>query len=95
MNFNWVSGALKLIPLIITAVSAVERFGTAKKGKEKQDAAIDLVGEFLPMIENSIGRDIVNESTVQDAIRKVIDAAVALQNCVRDVIAKRASVAGR
>lgn len=92
---NWVTGALKLIPLIMAAVNAVERMSGAKKGKEKQDEAISLVGDLVPMIEASIGRDVVNEAGVQDAIRKVIDAVVSLQNVVRDVIARRASVAGR
>ena len=87
---GWVTGALKLIPLIITAVSAVERLTTAKKGKEKQDEAIALIGDLVPLIEASIGRDVVNEAEVQGAIRKVIDAVVVLQNCVRDVVATRA-----
>ena len=92
---RWVTGVLKLFPLIITAVTAVERSVTAKKGKEKQDEAIALIGDVVPLIEGSLGRDVVNEAEVQSAIRKVIDAVVALQNVVRDVVAKRASVAGR
>ena len=92
---TWITGALKLIPLIITAVSAIERVASAKKGKEKQDEAIAMVGDLVPLIEGSIGRDVVNEKDVQDAIRKVIDAVVALQNVVRDVVARRAAMAGR
>ena len=91
---GWVNGALKLIPLVIAAVNAVERM-SGKKGKEKQDEAISLVGELVPVIEASIGRDVVNEADVQAAIRKVIDAVVALQNVVRDVVSRRASVVGR
>ena len=85
----WITGAMKLIPLIITAVSAVERIGGAKKGKEKQDEAIALVGDLVPLIESSIGRNVVNEAEVQSAIRKVIDAVVALQNVARDVVTRR------
>lgn len=92
---NWITGALKLFPLILTAVSSIERIASAKKGKEKQDEAIAMVGDLVPLIEGSIGREVVNEKDVQDAIRKVIDAVVALQNVLRDVIARRASVAGR
>lgn len=92
---NWITGVLKLFPLIITAVTAIERMAGAKKGKEKQDEAIALVGDLVPVIEASIGKDVVNESAVQDAIRKVIDAVVSLQNVVRDVIARRAAAAGR
>lgn len=92
---NWVTGALKLFPVIIAAVTAVERMVTAKKGKEKQDEAIAMIGDLVPLIEGSIGRDVVNEAEVQSAIRKVIDAVVALQNVVRDLVARRATVAGR
>lgn len=90
----WITGALKIVPLIIAAVNAVERM-SGKKGKEKQDEAIGLIGDLVPVIEASIGRDVVDEAEVQGAIRKVIDAVVALQNVVRDVVARRASVAGR
>ena len=85
---GWVVGVLKLVPLILSAVHAVERM-SSKKGKDKQDEAIALVGDLVPLIEASIGRDVVNEAEVQGAIRKVIDAVVALQNVVRDVVVKR------
>lgn len=89
---NWIAGALKLVPLIITAVTAVEKL-TSKKGKEKQDAAVDLVGQLVPLIEASIEREVVDEAEVQHAIRKVIDAVVALLNVSRDVLAKRRAAA--
>ena len=91
---HWITGVVKLLPLIMAAVHAVERM-SGKKGKDKQDEAISLVGDLVPLVEASIGRDVVNENDVQGAIRKVIDAVVALQNVVRDVVARRASVAGR
>lgn len=92
---KWITGVAKLIPLIFTAITAVERIATAKKGKEKQDEAIAMIGDLVPLVEGSIGRDVVNEAEVQTAIRKVIDAVVALQNVVRDVVQRRAAVAGR
>lgn len=85
----WIAVALKLVPLIVAAVNAVERMAGAKKGQDKQDEAILLVGDLLPVIEASIGRDLVNEAEVQGALRKVIDAVVALQNVIRDVVGKR------
>lgn len=91
---KWILGALKIFPLIIAAVNAVERL-SSKKGTDKQDEAITLIGDLVPLIEASIGRDIVNEAEVQSAIRKVIDAVVALQNIVRDVVARHAAMAGR
>jgi|TARA_R110000824_G_scaffold105785_5_gene250233 CRISPR/Cas system CSM-associated protein Csm2 small subunit len=85
----WLKGALKLIPLILAAVQAVERM-SSKKGKDKQDEAVILVGDLVPLIEASVGRDVVDNEKVQSAIRKVIDAIVALQNVAADVKARRA-----
>jgi predicted amino acid dehydrogenase len=79
---------VRAIPVIVAAIGAVEKL-SEKKGKEKQDAAVAIVGDLIPLIESTIPREIVDEGQVQDAIRKVIDAIVALQNVVRDVITKR------
>jgi predicted amino acid dehydrogenase len=79
---------VKAIPVIVAAIGAVEKLSD-KKGKDKQDAAVAIVGDLIPLIEATIPREIVDESQVQDAIRKVIDAIVALQNVVRDVITKK------
>ena len=86
---SWLTGILKLIPLILAAVQAVERM-SSKKGKAKQDEAVNLVGDLVPLIEASIGRDVVDDAKVQVAIRAVIDAVVALQNVAADVKAHRA-----
>lgn len=88
---GWVTAALKIVPVIVGAVKAVESLLSATKGKAKQDAAVDLVTELVPIVEASIGRDVVDDAAVQDAIRKVIDAVVSLMNVVRDVSAKRAA----
>ena len=86
---SWLHGILKLIPLILAAVQAVERM-SSKKGKDKQDEAVNLVGDLVPLIEASIGRDVVDDAKVHVAIRAVIDAVVALQNVAADVKAHRA-----
>ena len=86
---GWVTAGLKLLPLVFAAITAVEKFSTGRSGKDKQDAAVELVGDLVPVLEAGIGKDIVNDGDVQDAIRKVIDAVVAFQNVVRDVQAKR------
>lgn len=83
---GWLTVGLKLAPLIIGAVHAIEGLVTSKHGKDKQDAAVDLVGVMLAAIEGTAGRDLLNDAAVQDATRRVIDAVVALQN----VIASRA-----
>lgn len=87
----WVTVGLRLLPLIVTAVQAVERMAGALKGKDKQDAAVGLVGDLVPLLEAGVGREFVAEEKVQDAIRKVIDAVVSLQNVIADVRAKRAA----
>lgn len=83
----WVAAAFKIIPLVISAVRTIEAVSTAK-GKQKQDAAVDMVGDLIPLVESTISREVANEDEVKDAIRKVIDAVVALLNVVRDVSAK-------
>jgi glutamate racemase len=85
---HWVTGALKLIPLILTAITAVEKV-VDKKGKAKEDAAIDLVGQLVPLIEASVDRDVVDDAAVQQAMRDTISATVSLMNIVRDVQAAR------
>lgn len=91
INFGKVfGGALKLLPLVIQAVGAVERLATGAKGKAKEDAAVDLVRDFLPLLEGAINRDVVDDAQVQAALRSAIQAIVALANVARDVQAKRA-----
>lgn len=84
--FKWVS-------LIMTAVGAVERLGTGLKGKQKQDAAVNLTGEMLPLIEGMVGRDVVDDEKVQDVVRETIDVVVKLQNTVNDAIRRREIIA--
>lgn len=91
--WNWIGVATKLLPVIISAVGTVEKIAVGIKGKDKQDAAVEIVRDVLPLVEASAGRDLVNDGAVQEAIRKVIDAQVALQNVIRDVAAKRAKAA--
>ncbi len=80
----WLASVVKWIPLIVTSVTAVERLST-KKGKEKQDEAIALIGDLVPLVEASVGRDLLDEGEMQRAIRTVIDAIVHMQNVARDL----------
>lgn len=91
INFGKVfGGALKLLPLIIQAVGSVERLAKGSKGADKEDAAVDIVGGLLPLIEGAVSKDVVDDAAVQEAIRGVMRATVALMNVVNDVKAKRA-----
>ncbi|MEQ1726754.1 MAG: hypothetical protein ABL982_00120 [Vicinamibacterales bacterium] len=79
------------MPMIVAVVNAIEDLATAKKGREKQDVAVTMIGTMLPTIEAGIGRDVIDDELVQKALRNAIDTIVALQNIVSDVKAKRAS----
>ena len=76
---KWVSIGLKLLPYIVEAVSWVERF-IMKKGVEKQDAAVKMTLSMLGIAEEAMNKDILNDSDVENAARRVIDAVVSLQN---------------
>lgn len=80
---------VKLFPLIVAAVQSVESLLSDKKGKAKQDAAVDMVGTLLPLVESYVGKDLLKDGEVQKAVRAAIDAVVALQNVVAAVRAAR------
>lgn len=98
MSLGFLKEAIALVPLIVMAVKSVEKLfhkdptkTPVQNNKDRQDSAVELVGEYLPIMEAWIDRDVVNEALVQSALRKVIDALVALFNVVADVKAKRAA----
>jgi len=95
---GFLTGALQLVPLVVAAVNAVEKLfhknpaaTPSENNQRRQDAAVDMVGDLLPLIEGAIDKDVVDDDLVQAALRKEIDATVALFNVVRDVKAKRAA----
>lgn len=81
---KWIEVGFKILPLILTAVTQVEKF-VKGKGKEKQDAAVDMVKAMLEAIEGAAGKDLLDDADVQKATRAAIDAIVALEN----VLAKK------
>jgi hypothetical protein len=72
---------LKLLPMIVEAISWVERFIT-QKGQYKQDAAVYMVKAILGVVETGAARDLLNDDEVEAATRKCIDAIVSLQNLI-------------
>ncbi len=78
---GWVTIGLKILPFIVEAVNWVEKFVT-RKGQEKQDAAIKMCVSMLGIAEAALERDILEDSEVEEAARKTIDAVVALQNII-------------
>lgn len=82
---KWVEIGFKLAPLIVGAVHAVEKLVKGAKGKEKQDAAVDLAGTMLQAIEGVASKDLLDDQKVQNAVRDAIDALVKVQNVIADV----------
>lgn len=79
---KWIQWGLKIYPLIIGAVHAVEKIAGAAKGKEKQDAAVEAVGAMIEAIELSVSKEILNEAEFQVLLRRIIDDYVAIQNFI-------------
>lgn len=82
---NWLGLGLRILPYVGTVVSVVERF-VKGKGKEKQDAALDMLETVLETVEGVAAKDLINDAVVNQAARAVVDAVVAFQN----IAAKRA-----
>lgn len=82
---KWVDLVFRVIPYIVAAVAGVERILTGAPGKQKQDAAVELVGTMLEAIEGIVRKDLLENDEVQKALRAAIDAVVALQNAIAKV----------
>lgn len=85
---NWLSVGLKALPLILGAIGAVERF-VKGKGREKQEAAIAMVQDMLAATEGVTGKELLEDASVAEAARKVVDAIVAFQNVIAKAQAQR------
>lgn len=85
----WIERGVRLFPLIVAAVHAVERLVTGSRGSAKQDAAVDAVRAMLAAIEAGIDRNLLDDADVERAVRATIDAYVALQN----IIARKSTAA--
>tara|TARA_B000000460_G_scaffold226883_1_gene182086 strand:- start:8 stop:286 length:279 start_codon:yes stop_codon:yes gene_type:complete len=83
---GWLQIGLKLLPYIVSAVQSIERFFTAGKGKAKEDAAVATVHGILEMVEAGAGKDLLDNQSVQDAVREVMKAVVSLQNIIEDLV---------
>ena len=88
---KWLQLVMRVGPLVVAAVHAIERVVKGPKGKEKQDAAVELLMRVLGATEAGLNRDLLDDAAVQDAIRKAIDAVVAVEN----ILALRAAAAPR
>jgi hypothetical protein len=76
--------AIKLFPVITKSVHIVEEF-SGKKGKDKEDIAVELMGIILSSIEDFKDKDLLNDIRFKEASRNVIKAYVSLMNVIRDI----------
>jgi len=79
---GFLQATLKIVPFVVEAVQWVERF-VRRKGVEKQNAALKMILSMLTVAENVTESDLLNDSEVESATRKVIDAVVALENIIK------------
>lgn len=86
---GWIQAVIKIIPLIVGAVHAVEKIAGAKKGKEKQDAAIEAIGAMINALELSFNKELMDVPEFQELIRKLIDDYVAVQNFAKEFQSKK------
>ena len=70
-------------PYIIDAVGWVEKF-IKGKGKVKQDSAVSLVLSMLDISREVTKKQLLENKSVEDCARKVIDAVVALENAIQE-----------
>jgi hypothetical protein len=88
MNLKWVEIGFRAVPYVIAAVQAVERF-VKGRGQEKQDAAVAMVETMVLATEGISGKELLDNTKVQAAVRETIDAVVALQNVIASVKASK------
>ena len=78
---GWAFLGLKLVPLIIQAVTSTER-RSVKKGQKKQDEAMQLLTQLLTISQghtaNPVETDLIREA--EPETRALIDALIAFQN---------------
>lgn len=85
---KWAEIGFRALPYVLAAVSAVEKF-VAGKGKDKQDAAVEMVKTMLEAVEGSADKNLLDDAQVEAAVRAAINAIVDLQNVIAAVKASK------
>ncbi len=65
-----------IIDRVITAATAIEEAGAALKGPDKENAAM----KVWTAIEVSVGNDVADDEKVREAVRRSMQAYVAVKN---------------
>lgn len=96
MGFPWkgvFSVAVSMLDVIVPGVRSVEaiaRTFPTLKGKDKQNAVVEMVKQALDITEGALGRDLANDADVEKATRGVVDAVVGLHNIVAEKVKQAA-----
>ena len=77
LGLGIITGALKVLPLIVNAISAAEQL-TEARGADKKRHALELVSDGLSVAEASRGRNLLADVAVRDCAETGIDAIVSL-----------------
>lgn len=70
----------KIISVIPMVVNLVEKLSGDKKGKDKQNAAVDGIADFINTLEVTFGKELMDEVEFQEIIRSLIDDYVRAMN---------------
>ena len=73
---------VKFVPTLIAAIVAVERLISAH-GKEKQDAASDLISVLGPILGSTVTEQELRVPAIQEAVRAGIDSLIKIENVVK------------
>jgi hypothetical protein len=79
---KWVEAAIKLLPLVAGAINSVQKLFEGKSGKDKQDAAVEIIGQMIQALEISIDKELLDVPEFQVLLRKLIDDSVEIQNFI-------------
>lgn len=77
---DWVKAIFKIATIVPMVVDLVEKLAGSKKGKDKQDAALEGVKDIVTGFELIYGKELMDEVAFQDLIRRFIDDYVAIKN---------------
>lgn len=87
-----------IVTIVGPLVSEVQkRWKGAKTGPEKKDVVVETIREALPVVENVIGKDLLDDALFNLAISDLIDLEKAVQTArqrVADLVAARRAAAG-
>jgi len=86
---KWLPITVSVLMKIPAAFAAIENIKMLWKGKEKEDAAIEVLKSFLPLAETAADQDLLKDEKVEEAIREVFKTLATVQNVIAAVKASK------